>query len=258
MILLWTGLAQATCSHADLAALSAAELRVRRNEVFARHGRSFSSADLASHFAAQDWYRADPDYDDARLSDADRACVARVNLHEQPPLWQGEADLDGDGKPDALKVLATDARLGSKDDSACEEGCTATVVVGGHHVDVLFHWTTGAYFGTKTAKVVDIDPSDARKELLIEHRRQDWEDPPYLTDVFVLTSEALNAQRFHGEGYDSGRLEIPGDGRLIQVDDVCPHTDRTTWKLVDWQLVKQGTERTTNPGASHPDFVCAG
>jgi hypothetical protein len=36
---------------------AAAILRIARNEIFARHGRRFSSPDLQAHFNAQDWYR---------------------------------------------------------------------------------------------------------------------------------------------------------------------------------------------------------
>lgn len=40
----------------DLAGLSASELRVMRNEIYARHGRRFQSADLRSYFESQRWY----------------------------------------------------------------------------------------------------------------------------------------------------------------------------------------------------------
>lgn len=53
------------------------EVRVARNEVFARHGRAFASEDLRAHFEAQDWYTVDPDYSDDALS-ADE--LARVQM----------------------------------------------------------------------------------------------------------------------------------------------------------------------------------
>ena len=37
-------------------ALTADELRIARNEIYARHGRRFDSADLQAYFDAQDWY----------------------------------------------------------------------------------------------------------------------------------------------------------------------------------------------------------
>jgi hypothetical protein len=41
----------------DLARLSPAELRIARNEIFARHGRIFASPDLIAYFSKQSWYR---------------------------------------------------------------------------------------------------------------------------------------------------------------------------------------------------------
>lgn len=41
---------------ADIASLSPAELRMARNEIYARHGRIFVSADLASYFSRFPWY----------------------------------------------------------------------------------------------------------------------------------------------------------------------------------------------------------
>lgn len=41
---------------ADVSHLVAAELRIARNEIFARHGRMFNSRDLQEHFEARAWY----------------------------------------------------------------------------------------------------------------------------------------------------------------------------------------------------------
>jgi hypothetical protein len=42
---------------ADLANLSAAQLRIARNEIYARHGYIFQSPDLREHFARFIWYK---------------------------------------------------------------------------------------------------------------------------------------------------------------------------------------------------------
>ncbi len=44
---------QARLTSADLAGLSAAQLRLARNEIYARHGRRFANADLQTYFAGQ-------------------------------------------------------------------------------------------------------------------------------------------------------------------------------------------------------------
>ncbi len=77
-----------TMSVNDLGGMSKADLRVARNEVFARHGRAFSSEDLQAHFGSQDWYQVNADYSDAMLTDADTAKVALIASFEtdQNPL----------------------------------------------------------------------------------------------------------------------------------------------------------------------------
>ncbi len=43
-------------THDDVAGLSKRQLRLMRNEIFARHGYIFKSQDLIDHFNAQSWY----------------------------------------------------------------------------------------------------------------------------------------------------------------------------------------------------------
>lgn len=52
----------------DLTALTPWELKVARNEIYARHGRPFVSKDLSCYFAKQAWYTIDPEYTDKSLS----------------------------------------------------------------------------------------------------------------------------------------------------------------------------------------------
>lgn len=58
------------------------QLRIVRNEIYARHGRAFKSADLQAHFGAQPWYSADPAYSDARLTENDKANAALLKSFE--------------------------------------------------------------------------------------------------------------------------------------------------------------------------------
>lgn len=47
-------------SDSELAACSCKGLELLRNEIYARHGRIFTRADLQQYFNAQSWYRPDP------------------------------------------------------------------------------------------------------------------------------------------------------------------------------------------------------
>lgn len=59
------------------------ELRQLRNEIFARHGRAFSSKDLKEHFEAQPWYKVDPTFTEDRLSSLERELVDRLTELER-------------------------------------------------------------------------------------------------------------------------------------------------------------------------------
>lgn len=63
---------QRVLSESELQAFSQEELRILRNEVYARHGHIFKSQDLTSYFSRFDWYH--PDTNDAfdRLSEMEK------------------------------------------------------------------------------------------------------------------------------------------------------------------------------------------
>ena len=67
-------------SASELAGLSAWDLKVARNEIFARYGRCFNTPELQNYFESKSWYRGlyDPEEFDAMsspLSDVERANV---------------------------------------------------------------------------------------------------------------------------------------------------------------------------------------
>ncbi|HMD68349.1 MAG TPA: YARHG domain-containing protein, partial [Chitinivibrionales bacterium] len=58
------------------------ELRLLRNEIYARHGRIFESKDLQDHFRQCVWYRPSPAYRDAMLTNEDRKSVGSIQACE--------------------------------------------------------------------------------------------------------------------------------------------------------------------------------
>ena len=67
---------------ADLIGMSKPELRIARNNVFARRGRAFTSEDLRTHFESQAWYTVDPAYSDDDLTEAEKEQVALIASFE--------------------------------------------------------------------------------------------------------------------------------------------------------------------------------
>ncbi|OON99000.1 MAG: hypothetical protein ATN35_02630 [Epulopiscium sp. Nele67-Bin004] len=69
----------------DISHLSAAELRIARNEIFARHGRMFASADLQTYFTSQSWYNGTVSADsfsESVLNDMEKANVTFISNYE--------------------------------------------------------------------------------------------------------------------------------------------------------------------------------
>lgn len=68
-------------NESDLVGFSKAELRIARNEIYARHGYIFKSEDLQDYFSSQAWYSPNPNYTD-NLSAVEKANVEFIKEHE--------------------------------------------------------------------------------------------------------------------------------------------------------------------------------
>ncbi len=72
-------------SAADLEDLSARELGLARNEIFARHGRQFDNAELAAYFESKDWYHGtipSDQFDSDVLSAVEKANIELIVRYE--------------------------------------------------------------------------------------------------------------------------------------------------------------------------------
>lgn len=69
-------------SSADLEKLSKAQLRLMRNAVYARHGRTFKSTDLQSLWECYAWYKKNPAYSDDLLTDIDKYNIRLIKMFE--------------------------------------------------------------------------------------------------------------------------------------------------------------------------------
>lgn len=70
-------------SSADLEKLSKAQLRLMRNAVYARHGRTFKSTDLQSLWECYAWYKKNPAYSDELLTDIDKYNIRLIKMFEE-------------------------------------------------------------------------------------------------------------------------------------------------------------------------------
>jgi hypothetical protein len=77
-----------TISESMLQGLSLHELRLLRNEVYARHGRQFRAEWLQQYFFGQPWYTPDENFKDEELSGSDKLNVETIVRYENK-LHQG-------------------------------------------------------------------------------------------------------------------------------------------------------------------------
>ncbi|PYS83336.1 MAG: hypothetical protein DMF67_09320 [Acidobacteria bacterium] len=91
----------------DLAGLSAAQLRVLRNAVFARYGRVFQSPDLQSYFQSRPWYRPRADFSERVLTANDRANADLLKSFEE-----GGATASAPSDPATVRREVADALEG--------------------------------------------------------------------------------------------------------------------------------------------------
>lgn len=66
----------------ELEPLSLRDLRILRNTIYARRGRPFKSPILSAYFSSTDWYKADEDYNDSRLTAVDNKNINIVRSVE--------------------------------------------------------------------------------------------------------------------------------------------------------------------------------
>ena len=71
-----------TISEAMLHGLSLHELRLLRNEIYARHGRMFRAEWIQQYFYAQPWYTPDENFKDEELSGNDKVNVETIVTYE--------------------------------------------------------------------------------------------------------------------------------------------------------------------------------
>lgn len=76
----------AALTDADVKGLSKSELRIARNEIYARHGRGFANTAMQAYFNGCSWYKMDANYDYAneysKLTDIEKANIKLIKAYE--------------------------------------------------------------------------------------------------------------------------------------------------------------------------------
>lgn len=70
-------------SRSELIKLTPWQLKVARNEIYARHGRPFVHKDLQCYFATKSWYKVDDNYDISSVSYLENRNINTIQTYEQ-------------------------------------------------------------------------------------------------------------------------------------------------------------------------------
>jgi len=62
--------------------------RALRNEIYARHGRSFTAPEVAYIFESAPWYKPRPDFQESELSEMERKNVSYLDDYEKMQGWK--------------------------------------------------------------------------------------------------------------------------------------------------------------------------
>jgi len=69
-------------SKSELTGFTPWQLKVARNEIYARHGREFVHKDLQCYFQSKDWYKINPDFSESQLDSVENKNVAIILAYE--------------------------------------------------------------------------------------------------------------------------------------------------------------------------------
>jgi hypothetical protein len=212
-----------TCDHETLSHLEKAQLRIKRNTVFARYGRSFRSADLKAYFGAQPWYKPNPAYSDSLVKPSEKSCVDRILLWEKGarPTWSVAIDFNGDSRKE--RAFLFDRRPKAAEDHD-EESCSKQfiVAVGNETYQPCVHPNRFEDFYEAEIAAIDIDSKDNRQELLVTTRLFYNIDPPIYNWILAHSGTHYTASTLVGEGDSGGALTIKGDG-IVRMEDFEIH-----------------------------------
>lgn len=151
----------------DLQSKTTAELRLLRNDIFARHGYMFKSADLSEYYSKQPWYKIDKNFTEKMLSQSEKNTVNVIRELEKTKTtktavtasqfdptrftdkFRNEIDMNGDGKNEIISVR--DERKGEQ---------RGTYLYINEDKVSQIAWNPYNFY-----KIIDIDEKDKYKEI---------------------------------------------------------------------------------------------
>lgn len=182
---------------------------------------------------------------------------------EAPVLWRELADLDGDGAPEEITLRSEDVKPRARGPNdapwmnvtfggACGEKCRALLRVGkaSHEVNLRLRNTDAG--GGLEIRVIDIDRSDGRKELLLRQQTGDDEISWSAVDVATYGDGRLKYHPLWGLTWPGNQSEvsIDGEGSITLRFAACAQTTLVRYRLEAMQLTKVDERVQISPQAA--------
>ena len=208
--------------------MSKSDLRIARNTIFARYGRAFKSADLQNHFKSQPWYKVNPDYTDALLSDDEKNVIDLIACWENSSkvFWEKQVDLDNDNTLDHCYLLK-----GPENSKKLHLVINDQVL----NFDLYVDENDDEYPFTLKAEIVDIDKSDDHKEIWISQGYEGIEDPGY-ENIFISKVNNEWIQQTLGSPGSVGKITFLEDAKLeLNASHSCALRTQT-YQLIENEL----------------------
>lgn len=200
----------------DLAARDPDWLRLTRNEIYARHGFAYSSADLAALFGARDWYQ--PVGQSVALSQVEQQNVALIQAAEAEPMallglpavsgsWLATL-VGGDAAPAAV-LISPDATLIERPDTGADFANRLLP----HDHDMAYAWTPGEQPGV--AYAIGQEPMPLTPRLLALYRVEAEPIGGGRHEGYAVTRYRLVGIDEMGEEIFRGEAQITANGVIV-------------------------------------------
>ncbi len=226
--------------------MSESQLRLARNEIYARHGRIFDSVDLRDYFESQSWYNGtiEPaDFSESVLNEYEKANIKLIQSLEDssetvsgtsggtnsiittvPSGQSYSCDLNGDGITETISVKNNN-----------EKTEVQLLINGENCAEISWAWAGACY-------IVDVDSSDSTLQIGVQY---DTEDDYTGTAFYSYDSGGVHLLDYiPGSFYGDGpypNITCVGDGTIQSYKALSVFETWFTaasWMLKDGKLVE--------------------
>lgn len=226
----------------DLLNLSPDELRLARNEIYARKGYAFQNRTYEEFFGAQSWYASVPGFTEGRLTQLEKrnaefllqteqqeaarlqlvgAGLVGVRTFQKGDSIQINTDINGDGVKEAVRMRLTHAQ-----DTAEDTTMEVTLLVGNQQMRIM-----GRRFTGESLYLMDFVQDDGALTIgIVDYGLYDDEER-----IMLFRYDGSNLTKLKGELHaNPQRLRLDGSGtaRTHGLNEQLA----TTTQLVEYRL----------------------